>query len=158
MCRWFWRINALQEKTQEISIFLGLKLKGKALPVTTLILAFVALSYYGAAIFKARENFQAEAGSDAAYSQAGDFSATMERLDLSDPYLFVKMEVDSGTRKWVQTGPGPEYEVFTASLRAKTLLEIRTALENVAAMSIEDIAGCQTQIEPFSFAVCLCKR
>lgn len=131
-----------------ISIFLGLKLKEKALPTTALIFALLAVVYYGALVFKAKEKFQNEAGSNSAYAMAGKFTASMARLDLSDPFLFVKIEVDSRKRKWVKTGPAPKNQVFTASIRAKTLIEMRAALEDLAAIPAEALADCNSNQSP----------
>ncbi len=133
-----------------ISIILGLKLKGKALPVTALIFALMALAYFGMAVFKAKEKFTAEAGSASEYNAILDFTATMYRLDLSDPYLFVKMEVDSRKRKWVKTGPPPENQIFTSTIRAKTLVEIRAALEKMALLGQQAFADCRNTPGPFT--------
>ncbi len=133
-----------------ISIILGLKLKGKALSVTALVFTLLSVVYYGMAAFKARESFQAEAGSASEYNAIPGFTATMYRLDLSDPFLFVKMEVDSRKRKWIQTGPAPKNQVFTSTIRAKTLVEMRAALEEMALLGQEAFADCRNTPGPFT--------
>ncbi len=80
---------------------------------------------------------------DSAFAAAGQFVAVMERLDTSDPYLFVKMKIDAQTRTWTQTGPAPDHAVLQASMRSKTLIEIRQALNAVAALRDADFAQCR---------------
>lgn len=78
-----------------------------------------------------------------AFAAAGQFTVVMERLNTRDPYLFVKMEINSIDRTWVKTGPKPDSRVFYASMRSATLIDIRTALDALAAMSTEDLARCR---------------
>ena len=131
-----------------IGIFLGLRLKGKALPILALFFILIASVYYGVAILKAGKKFRDEAGSNSAYAIAGKFTVSMERLDLSDPFLFVKMKIDSRTRHWVQIGPAPKNEAFTASLRAKQLVEIRQALNDMVELPAKVFADCNSDQGP----------
>lgn len=127
-----------------ISVILGRKLQGKSLPISAVTFALLAMAVYGTVAFNKRTTFLQEAGSNSAYTAAGKYTASMERLDLSDPFLFVKMEIDSHSRKWLQTGPAPKNETFTATLRAYQLLEIREALNNVALMPAEVLGNCNS--------------
>lgn len=125
-----------------LSFIFGRKLQGKALPITALSLTLLATVYYGLALINANDDFTRRAGTDADYAVAGEFTASMARLDLSDPYLFVEMQIDSETRKWKKTGPAPDQEVFTATLKATLLVEIREAINQVAAIPAEQLAAC----------------
>jgi hypothetical protein len=127
-----------------ISIILGGKFQGNLLSTAAIIFALLAVAIYGIVVFKEQAKFLDEAGSDKVYDAAGKYTASMERLDTSDPYLFVKMEIDSRTRKWIQTGPAPKNEIFTATLRAKQLVEIREALNDVAHMPAEVLNNCNS--------------
>ncbi len=70
-------------------------------------------------------------------------TAVMERLDTSDPYLFIKMEIDSGGRTGTQTGPAPDHNVYYATMKAETLVGIRAGLDAVAALSADEFADCE---------------
>ena len=131
-----------------IGIILGLKLQGTLLLLAALIFTVLAAILYGMATFKSMAMTKAELGSDSAYEAAGQFTVTMERLDTSDPYLFVKMEINSRKRTWTQTGPAPDHEVFYAHIKAKTLVEIRVALNKVAAINTEELADCHSDQGP----------
>jgi len=133
-----------------ISIVLGLKLKGKTLFVTALVFALLAAGIFGAAAYMSWKRLQADLGQASEYDAILDFTASMDRLDMSDPYLFVKMEIDSRKRKWIQTGPAPKNDVFEASIRAKKLAEIREGLEDLARLSQDEFDACRNTPGPFT--------
>lgn len=137
-----------------ISIITGAKLKraGKTkwLVFSAIILSMIAAAYYGWVSYRANAQYLAEAGSDADYAMAGEFTVRMERLDLSDPYLFVTMEIDSRSRKWRRVGPAPESAVFTGTLKASQLVEIRALLDEVAAIPARVLADCNSNKGPAS--------
>lgn len=127
-----------------ISIILIRKLQGRSLSLTAIIFALIVISVYGIFTYKQQAEFQNELGSQDDYEAAGKFTVTMERLDLSDPFLFVKMEIDSRSRKWIQTGPAPKNEVFSASLPAKQLLTLREALNIMARLPADVLNNCNS--------------
>lgn len=120
-----------------------IKLQGVALRNFALLSAFGVALIYGALTYRWLLNAEATREPDSAFTAAGHFTVTMERLDTSDPVLFVKMTVNSYKRVWTQTGPGQEYKVCTAKMKAKTLVDIRMALDTLVAMSVEDPAACR---------------
>ena len=81
---------------------------------------------------------------DEAFAPAGIFTVGMERLDRSDPYLFVKMHIDSRERVWVQTGPDPGNRRCTASMRAQHLIDIRTVLAAFLAQDEQALHVCRS--------------
>lgn len=85
---------------------------------------------------------------DSAFAPAGIFSAAMDRLDLSDPYLFTKVEIDSRARTFVQTGPAPDHVIYYADMKARNLVDIRNALNNVIAMTEAEFADCKAAQGP----------
>ena len=127
-----------------IGVIIALKLKDQALRKTSRFIGvpvlILTLVLSAIAISKTLANREP----DSAFAPAGQFTATMERLDTSDPYLFVKMEIDSKKRTWTQTGPPPDNEVFYAKMQAATLVEIRQALDKVAAMDADILADCHS--------------
>ncbi len=124
------------------------RLRGSSLSNVALISAIVATLVYGALTYRWMLNAAASREPDTAFAVAGEFNATMERLDISDPYLFVKMEVDSRNRQWTQTGPAPDHAICSAKINAKTLTGMRVALDNLAAMSETDFTACRAPPGP----------
>lgn len=131
-----------------IGVAAAFMLKGNALRNAALIIgAPVLLAYLiFTTIFVMQKMSDREP--DAAFAAAGDFYVTMERLDTSDPYLFVKMEISSADRIWTKTGPGPEPQIFYAAMTSQTLIDIRQALNVVAEMSPEEFANCRDSQAP----------
>jgi hypothetical protein len=127
-----------------ISIILMQKLQEKLLSVTAIVFSLLVMSIYGTLAFKKQAKFLEERGSNDVYLAAGRFTVSMERLDLRDPFLFIKMEIDSRTRKWIQIGPPPRNENFTATLRAKQLLELRKALNDLALLPAKVLSDCNS--------------
>lgn len=126
-----------------IGVAAAFMLKGNALRKTALIIGVPVLLAYliFTTIFVMQKMSDREP--DEAFAAAGDFSITMERLDTSDPYLFVKMAINSDDRTWTKTGPGPESQIFYAKMTAQTLTDIRQALNALAQMSPEEFANCR---------------
>lgn len=129
--------------TAAVGIALGFWLRGRRLrhialavfaPSLALFIALVVLAYLGE---------RASQDPAEAYAPAGRFTATMERLDRSDPYLFTKMAVDAHDRRWTMTGPPPDYQVCTGRVRAQYLVAMRVALDRLAQMSAEDVRACR---------------
>ena len=129
-------------------IILGAKFRRSVLRVTALALTGLSITLYGLASYRSISMENARLGSDSAYEAVGEFTATMERLDTSDPYLFVRMDIDSHKRTWTQTGPAPDHDVYFARMSAKSLEEIRVVLEKVAMMKAEDLADCNDDNGP----------
>lgn len=125
-----------------VGIVWGNKLKGRSRPILAVSSILIAIALYGNAIFKGQSNFKGQVGSELAYAEAGSFTASMERLDLSDPFLFVRMDIDSRSRKWIQTGPAPKHDTYTATIRAEQLVELREALNDVARMPTDVLNDC----------------
>jgi hypothetical protein len=124
------------------------RLHGRALRKAALITGCSVLLFYLVLAVIALTNGAAGREPDAAFAPAGNFAVTMERVDTSDPYLFVKMHVDSKTRTWAQTGPAPEHKICSAKIMAKNLVEIRGALDTLLALGAEKLADCKSADQP----------
>ncbi len=124
------------------------RLGGQNLRNAALIIGIPVLLFYLVLTAIGFMKSAAEREPDAAFAPAGKFTVTMERVDLSDPYLFLKMEVDSESRTWTQTGPAPEHKVCSAEIRSKELIEIRNALDALLGLSAEELADCKSAEEP----------
>lgn len=131
-----------------IGVVAAFMLKGKALRNTALIIGVPVLLAYLIFTTVFVMNKMADREPDEAFAAAGNFSVVMERLDTSDPYLFVKLEVSSADRTWTKTGPGPDAQIFYATMTSQTLTDIRAALDVVAAMSAADFANCRDSQGP----------
>lgn len=127
---------------------LAFRLHGRTLRNTALIIGSPVLLLYLVLTASALIKAAAEREPDAAFASAGNFSIAMERLDRSDPYLFIRMQVSSETRKWEQTGPAPVHKVCSARIKAKDLIEIRRALDTLLALDAEKLADCRGAAEP----------
>jgi hypothetical protein len=127
-----------------VAFVLAFKLPTIKLRKYALACTLLASIIYGSLIYQAVSKSAATREPDTAFLLAGNFTASMERLDIRDPYLFVKMEVDSINRKWKMTGPAPKHQICSAQLAAKRLIDIRAALDNLAAMNKENLVHCQT--------------
>jgi len=123
-------------------------LREKTLRNSALIIACPVLLFYLALIIMALIKAAGEREPDAAFAPAGKFTVTMERVDISDPYLFSKMHVDSTTRKWQQTGPAPKHKICSARIKAKNLIEIRHALDRMLALNPEKLSDCKQGDQP----------
>lgn len=119
------------------------RLNGKTLRKTALIIGVPVLLFYLVLAVIALTKAAAEREPDAAFAPAGEFTVTMERVDRSDPYLFIRMQVASKTRKWEQTGPAPEHKICSARIKAKHLIEIRGALDALLVSGAEKLADCR---------------
>ena len=125
---------------------IAFRLHAKTLRNTALIVTCPVLLFYLALIIIAL--IKAAGEPDTAFAPAGKFSITMERVDISDPYLFSKMHVDSKTRTWVQTGPAPKHKICSARIKAKNLIKIRQALDTMLALSSEKLTDCNQTDQP----------
>jgi len=119
-------------------------LSARALPLIAL-LVFVAVAAITAWLVITN---RPDKEPDSAFAPAGIFTATMQRLDLSDPYLFVQMHIDSRARTFTQTGPAPDHVVYYAAMKARSLVDIRAALNDVVAMTDAEIADCKVAQGP----------
>lgn len=124
------------------------RLQGKRLRSAALSVGVPVLIFYLILTVIALTKAAAELEPDTAFAAAGEFSVTMERVDTSDPYLFVRMDVDSRARTWTQTGPAPEHKVCSAKIKAKHLIEVRDALDNLLLSSVEKLADCSSSDLP----------
>lgn len=124
---------------------IGLRLHGQKLRNTALVIGVPVLTFYLILTVMAFIKAAAEREPDSAFAPAGEFTVTMERLDTSDPYLFVRMHVDSKSRTWTQTGPAPEHKVCSAKINSKNLIEIREALDQLLVISADKLADCDTE-------------
>lgn len=131
-----------------VAALLAFRLQGKVLRNTSLIVGGPVLFLYFILTVLALSRAAAEREPDSAFAAAGKFTVTLERVDTSDPYLFVKMEVDSRDRTWRQTGPAPENRVCSATIKAKHLIELREALDALLALSPEKQANCNPEGKP----------
>ena len=128
--------------------FIAFRLQEEKLRKVALIIAGPVLLLYLVLTIMALMKAASEREPDSAFAPAGLFTVTMERVNNSDPYLFVKMEVDSQDRKWRQTGPAPEHKVCYANTMAKNLNDIRGALDNLLSLSAEKLADCDSADQP----------
>lgn len=117
-------------------------LEGASLRRGAMACALAAAATLGALGLRMMAKDAAQREPDAAFAPAGRFTATMERLDQSDPYLFVKMEVDSQRRTWTQVGPAPKSQTCSSTMKAAHLVEIRKALDGLAAARDKATAAC----------------
>jgi len=124
------------------------RMQAKRLRNSALIIGILVLLLYLILAAIAFKKAVSEREPDSAFVPAGEFIITMERVDRSDPYLFVKMHVDSNTRTWAQTGPAPEHKICSARLKANNLVEIRKALDKLLALSHEKLADCDSADQP----------
>ncbi len=131
-----------------VAAFLAFRLQGAVLRKTSLIIGWPVLFFYLILAVLALSRAAAEREPDSAFAAAGKFTVTLERVDTSDPYLFVKMEVDSRDRTWQQTGPAPENKVCSATINAKNLIGIRKALDALLTLSPEKRANCNPADQP----------
>lgn len=122
--------------------------QGNQLRSTALIVGVPVLLFYLGLAVNALMNAAADREPDEAFEPAGRFTITMERVDTSDPYLFVRMHVDSNARTWEQTGPAPDNQVCYATSKAKNLIEIRDALESLLTVSDIKLADCNQADQP----------
>ena len=127
-----------------VGLVVASQLEGRALRNVTLAIGIPVL--VGSLLLAAGAFLKqaAEREPDSAFAAAGDFTVVFERLDTSDPYLFVSMEINSRDRTWTQTGPAPDHKTYYAAMKAEHLIEIREALDKVAAMRPEDLADCES--------------
>ena len=126
-----------------VAIFLAIKLPVIKLRNYALACTLLASIIYATLVYRAMAKSVANREPDAAFIPAGNFTAMMERLDTSDPYLFVKMEIDSTSRSWRMTGPAPQQQICSSQITAKYLLNMRTALDKLAATDLENLQHCQ---------------
>lgn len=131
-----------------IGIVISLKLKGKTLRNVSLASTIIMVLIFGTLTLRVVLEEWREREPDSAFEAAGQFTAMMERLDTSDPYLFIKLRVDAQTRTWQQTGPSPQNQVCFAKMDATSLSTIRTALEELSHMSAEDFEMCRNAPGP----------
>ena len=104
-------------------------LKGKALKITSLLVAISSLILLVIMGVLIQRNKQARLDPETAYAGIPEFSVSLEQLVIKDPYLRVKIEVDAKTRKWRSVGPAPENQNCRGGIRAKILSEIAAGLE-----------------------------
>lgn len=91
---------------------------------------------------------QANRDPDSAYAGIAPFEASLDQLVIEDPYLRVKMEIDTAERRLTSTGPGPDHRVCTGIVRAQRLRDLAEALAaldapegRAARRACEDAAG-----------------
>ena len=128
--------------------FISFRLQPRTLRNASLIIGAPVVILYLVLTVNALTKAAAEREPDEAFAPAGEFTVTMERVDRSDPYLFIQMHVDSNSRKWEQTGPAPENKVCSAKIKSKDLIEIRAALDALLALGKEKLADCTGAGEP----------
>lgn len=97
------------------------------------LLAFVLFSIRMDQIQEARKDPESE------YANVAAFSASVEQLVVSDPYLRIKIEVDSRTREWTSTGPAPDNQICKGTARAAKLLAVSDALKALVAMDQSEL-------------------
>lgn len=131
-----------------VGFIAAFRLKQTALPNAALFSALAVALVYGALTYQAMSKAAASREPDSAFAAVGNFTVTMERLDLSDPGLFVKMQVNSQSRKWTLTGPPPKHMVCSAKMRAKSLVGLRGALDALVTMDDDVLADCRTAKGP----------
>ena len=126
-----------------IAVVLAFKLSSVTLRNYALVCTLLATVIYGTLIYRATAKSTANREPDSAFIHAGNFTAVMQRLDTSDPYLFVKMEVNSTTRSWRMTGPAPQHRTCSSQMNAQKLIDIRTSLDKLGAASAGNLDHCQ---------------
>ena len=131
-----------------VGILIFVKLKGTALRNVSLTITSLMVLIFGTLTLRVVLEERSEREPDSAFEAAGQFTAIMERLDKSDPYLFVKLQVDTQSRSWKQTGPTPQNQVCTAKINATSLTDIRVALDELSQMSIGDFEACRNAPGP----------
>ena len=125
-----------------ISIILAFKLTGSSLRNITVVCIVLVAAIYGTLGYNASIKSAATHEPDSAFIPAGRFTVVMERLDISDPYLFIKMEVNSSTRQWRMTGPAPNNQICSAQFTAKKLIDLRSAMDKLAGTNMESLVNC----------------
>jgi len=131
-----------------IGIFLVMKLKAKTLRNVSITSTALMVLIFGTITLRKVIEKWSEREPDSAFEAAGKFTATMERLDKSDPYLFVKMQIDTQSRSWQQTGPSPQNQICTGQMNSSSLINIRMALNGLSQMSAEDFTACKNATGP----------
>ncbi len=131
-----------------VGILISLKLKGTALRNVSLSITSFMVIIFGTLTIRFVLDEWSEREPDNAFNAAGQFTATMERLDKSDPYLFIELQVDAQTRSWTQTGPAPQNQICTAKMNATSLTNIRMALDKLSLMSAGDFEACRNATGP----------
>lgn len=69
---------------------------------------------------------------DEAYEGVLPFMVGVEQIIVTDPYLRVKIDIDSKSRRWETTGPAPQHQLCRGTVRAKQLHAVSTALASFA--------------------------
>lgn len=128
-----------------LGAIVAFRLKGRILRRSTLIFGVPVLVLYLILTLRTFAKVAAEREPDSAFVPAGVFTATMERIDTSDPYLFVRMHVNSQDRTWTQTGPAPEYKLCSAKTKARNLIYIRHALDKLLILSSVKLVDCSNE-------------
>jgi hypothetical protein len=119
-------------------------LRGRVLAVTSLIVAAGAAALLGHTVYDVYQTRAAQRDPDSAYAGVPAFTATLEQIVVTDPYLRVKVEVDSSERRWVNTGPAPEHQVCRGTIRAQMLQDVSAALATAIQGAQAEIAACES--------------
>ncbi|MCR9088676.1 MAG: hypothetical protein NXH97_18245 [Rhodobacteraceae bacterium] len=116
------------------SLVLMFRLPLNALTIATVIALPVALTLLVVVVVRMQAMEDAQRDPEGAYSGIASFTASVEQIVVTDPYLRVRMDVDSNSRQWVSTGPAPDHQVCEGTVRAKQLQRISQALVTLAQM------------------------
>ncbi len=126
-----------------ISLILSFKLNGKSLRrlsiVSFLIAAVISVFVY----LNFAKAQQARLDPESEYENIAAYSVSLEQIVIKDPYLRVKMEVDSPKRQWISTGPAPDHQKCQGTIRAKQMAQIAKALETLAENGETEIETCR---------------
>ncbi|MEM8575738.1 MAG: hypothetical protein AAGF48_14060 [Pseudomonadota bacterium] len=124
-----------------ICMMLVLRLSLNALVIATAAALPVALTLLVVMVLRIQSVEEAQRDPEKAYEGVATFTASVEQIVVTDPYLRVRMDVDSNARQWVSTGPAPDHQVCKGTVRANQLQRISQTLVTLAQMEASALAA-----------------
>lgn len=126
-----------------LGLVLSFFLKGAVLKYSSLAGMGAALLLLGLGINRMAAAEEANKDPESEYAGVPPFVISWEQIVVTDPYLRVKVEVDSAKRRWVQTGPAPDHQVCRGVIRAKMLQDISAALTALSTAPATELEDCR---------------
>lgn len=124
-----------------ICLMLMFRLSLNALAIATFIALPVALLLLVTMVVRFQSMQEARRDPEEAYKGVATFTASVEQIVVTDPYLRVRMDVDSNARQWVSTGPAPAHQLCEGTVRAEQLKQISQTLTTLAQMDAGALAA-----------------
>lgn len=117
------------------------RLSFNSLVIATFITMPAAAALLVAMVLRVQSIEEARRDPEEAYQGVSAFTVRVEQIVVTDPYLRVRMDVDSNARGWVSTGPAPEHQVCKGTVRADQLQRISKTLVALARVEASALAA-----------------